>query len=123
MEGVTILNEFEVVTQAGGGFNDSVAGIAILSTVVMCAIIGGLLGHEDDFTAVGAAMGALVGILFGLLIGAISGSVFAYPAETKTKTCYEVTVDDSVSMNEFYTKYNIVEQRGDIFVVEKKPHE
>ena len=120
MEGVTILNEFEVVTQVGGGFNDAVAGIVILLAVVICAIIGGAFGCEDGFTAVGSVMGALIGVLLGFLIGAIAGTVFASPTETSTKICYEVIVDDSVSMNEFYSKYNIVEQRGDIFVVEAK---
>lgn len=33
---------------------------------------------------------------------------------------YEVTIDDTVSMTEFNKKYEIIEQRGDIFVVKEK---
>lgn len=33
---------------------------------------------------------------------------------------YEVTIDDSVSITEVYDHYNIIEQRGDIWVLEDK---
>lgn len=33
---------------------------------------------------------------------------------------YELTIDDTVSMTEFNKKYEIVEQRGDIFVVKER---
>ena len=38
------------------------------------------------------------------------------------KTVYEVTVDDTVSFNDFYNKYEILEQRGKVYVItEKEP--
>ena len=33
---------------------------------------------------------------------------------------YEVTIDDTVSMIEFNKNYEIIEQRGDIFVVKER---
>ena len=36
------------------------------------------------------------------------------------KLQYEVTIDDIVSMTEFNKKYEIIEQRGDIFVVKER---
>lgn len=49
-------------------------------------------------------------------------AIVTYPSENhKTgKLQYEVTIDNSVSMTEFNKKYEIVEQRGDIFVVKKR---
>ena len=38
------------------------------------------------------------------------------------KTVYEVTVDDTVSFDDFYNKYEILEQRGKVYVItEKEP--
>lgn len=51
---------------------------------------------------------------------ALFGSACSYPPETETTMQYEVTIDDSVSLTEFYEHYNVIEQRGEIFVVEKK---
>lgn len=36
---------------------------------------------------------------------------------------YEVILDDSVSANEIYEKYKIIEQRGEIWVIEDKESE
>ena len=33
---------------------------------------------------------------------------------------YQVTIDDSVSLNSFYEKYNIVKQEGKIYTIELK---
>ena len=120
MDGVTILNEIEVVTKVAGEFNDGVAVIAMLVVIIIGALIGFFIGRVNFAVFEGLMIGALVGVVFGVFICVLFGCLFSGPVQTKTTTHYEVTLDDSVSMNEFTDKYNIIEQRGKIFVVEEK---
>ena len=120
MDGVTILNEIEVVQVVNDTFNDTAGVIALIFTVLICAIVGFFIGRIDCSEFEGTMIGALVGVVFGLLIMALFGTIFSYPPETETTMQYEVILDDSVSMNEFCEHYNVVKQRGDIFVVEEK---
>ena len=123
MDGVTILNEIEVVHIVNDTFNHTAGFIGFWITILICASVGFFIGRIDCEEITGTLVGALVGIVFGLLATAIVGSAFSYPPETKTTIRYEVIVDNSVSLTEFYEHYNVIEQRGEIFVVEAKPHE
>lgn len=58
---------------------------------------------------IGASIGALLGCLLSLGVGPF----------TETRR-YEVTFDEETSIVEVMKDYNIVEQRGDIFVLEDK---
>lgn len=120
MDGVTILNEIEVVRVVNDTFNYTAGFIALIVTVLICAIAGFSIGRIDCSEFESTLIGGLTGIVLGLLVMAVFGTIFSYPPETETTTQYEVILDDSVSMNEFCEHYNVVEQRGDIFVVEEK---
>ena len=123
MDGVTILNEIEVVQVMNDTFNYTAGCIALIITVLIGAIIGFFIGRIQCDEIQGTLAGALLGLVLGLFTMAVFGFAFSYPLETKTTVRYEVTIDDSVSLTEFYEHYNVIEQRGEIFVVEKKPHE
>lgn len=123
MDGVTILNEIEVVQVVNDTFNYTAGGIAFCITILICAIAGFFIGRIDCDEITGTFVGALLGLLLGIFTMALCGSAFSYPPETKTTVRYEVIIDDSVSLTEFYERYNIIEQRDQIFVVEEKPHE
>lgn len=120
MNGVTILNEIEVVEVVNDTFNYTAGAIALIVTVLICAIVGFFIGRLDYSEFEGTLIGMLIGLIFGLFTMALFASAFRYPPVTETTMQYEVILDDSVSMNEFYKHYNVVEQRGDIFVVEVK---
>lgn len=120
MDGVTILNEIEVVQVVNETFNSTAGCIALIVTVLICAIVGFFIGRLDCDELVGTLTGGITGVIFGLLFMALVGTMFSYPPETRTIMQYEVTADDSVSLTDFYEHYNIIEQRGDIFVVEEK---
>ena len=49
------------------------------------------------------------------ITSAIAGQYITVPAYQK----YEVILDDSVSMNEFMNTYEVLEQRGQIYVVKE----
>lgn len=123
MDGVTILNEIAVVQVVNDTFNYTVGFIAFGITVLICAIVGFFIGRSDCDELNGTLAGVLVGLVLGLFPMSLFGSAFSYSPETKTTMRYEVTIDDSVSLTEFYEHYNVIEQRGQIFVVEEKPHE
>lgn len=54
---------------------------------------------------------------FGNLYPLICGCLIP---EDKYETRYQVTIDDSVSMNEFQDKYEIIEVEGKIYTVRER---
>lgn len=60
---------------------------------------------------------AMIVFLIMTFIGMI---LLFYTEELEPKIQYEVTVDESVSYKKLTDKYNIIEQRGEIFVLEEK---
>lgn len=57
-------------------------------------------------------------LMIGLIV-MIACGIFKYTVKTGEYR-YECTIDDSVSYNEVVENYKIVEQRGDIWVLEDK---
>ena len=106
MEGITILNS-EVIMASHWGpiavFILGIVGIFFLFFLV-------LLGFDSDgilnMSIVSACM---------VLIGAISSFIIQVPYYTS----YEVILEDSVSMNEFLDRYEILDQRGQIYTVKE----
>ena len=49
-----------------------------------------------------------------MILGAID------PQELTGKYEYKVTIDDTVSMTEFYEKYKVIEQEGEIWTIRDK---
>lgn len=89
-----------------------IAGIVLglVSTIVtiMCFV-----DYRDDI--VGSIFGVLV--LICMIISVLS----ALPSETNVDHIeYKVTIDDSVSMNEFLDKYEILDQEGKIYTVKER---
>ena len=123
MDGVTILNEIEVVQVVNDAFNYTASFIALIITVLICAVAGFFIGRLDCEEVGGAVMGVLIGLVLSIFTGALFGIILGYPPVTETTMRYEVTIDDSVSLTEFYEHYNVIEQRGEIFVVEEKQYE
>lgn len=58
--------------------------------------------------------------MIGLLICAGVKDKFVVPSGEYR---YEILIDDNVTFNEVNEKYDIIEQRGEIFVVEEKNNE
>lgn len=107
MTGVEILNQIEITdTQLGIGF-----GWVILVGIAVFALIFVLSGF-DDF---GAIAGAIVGGCVAFIM------ILASMEEVPTgKYRYEVIVEDTVNLQEFYDYYDIIGRRGEIFVVEER---
>lgn len=116
MSGVEILATEEVVV-AWESWNWE----GFLTTVGLCflvAIAAGILTGVSDDWGLGVTIFLTVflvgGALFGTLIGCTTGEPIEYEAQ------YKVVIDDSVSMNEFTEKYEIIDQDGKIYTVREK---
>lgn len=116
MNGVEILNSTEVVVESTS--NWWLAGIVWIVAVVACGIIAYGVNLESynkgDAVVAGCMVGALIGLLLWIMVSAMTSEPVVH------ETQYEITIDDSVSMKEFTDKYEIIEQRGEIYVVREK---
>ena len=117
MEGVTILNQFEVVTETVFSWSEFSTGFLIGMCVgLIMGIIFGL--SEWDWFAflfmflfAGLVVGGFIGVLFGYVVN---------PTPVDYETHYEVTINEEVNMKEFMDKYEVVETRGLIYTVREK---
>ena len=109
MEGVTILNSYESLTN----FN-SILLISILCAwffAVAILALFALLKYGCDSWKEFAIL--VVCVVLFIVCGCLI-------PEDKYETRYQVTVDNSVSMNEFQNKYEIIEVEGKIYTVRER---
>lgn len=106
MEGVTILNSEIIMTPHWVPIVVLILGVtSILFLLFLIA-----LGFDSD-----GILNMLIVSAGIALIGVISMFIFKVPCYTS----YEVILEDSVSMNEFSDRYEILDQRGQIYVVKE----
>ena len=110
MAGVEILNQIEVTdTQTGIGFG------WVLAIALGVFLLISILGNFDEFCMV---LGAIAAAGIAIMV------IFATIEEVPTgEYQYEVIVNEEVNLQEFYDYYDVVEQRGEIFVVEERTTE
>ena len=116
MEGVEILSSTQVAAKLVFNWTGTwiVAGIIIVFSIMAGFII--MLVEHDYFELIAGILGGLfVAIIIAPLLG---GRVCGTPVEYETR--YKVTIDDSVSMNEFLDKYEILDQEGKIYTVKER---
>ena len=110
MDGVVVLNTIEGV----------VCGRWVCVFTMIGVIIGFILIRKlIDITINWAGWVAIPLLLTIFSLCLITGSFVGYTIEEK-ETLYEVTIDDSVSMSEFNEKYEIIEQRGEIYTIKER---
>ena len=117
MEGIQILNQYEVVTNTAFSWDAFWFGLGLGAAAgLVVAIIFGFC--EGDWSAFIA--GCIVYIpIIGLLVGCLSGaSVAREPIAWETH--YEVVINEEVSMQEFMNKYEIIETRGAIYTIKER---
>lgn len=111
MTGVEILNEYAVASS--GSFNYWVA-LGIFIFILIVGVVVCIRQKEVPLI--------IIFVVLGVMMGGVAGGVFGAlaPLEQHQITRYEVVIDDSVSMNDFSEKYEVIEQKGKIFIVEEK---
>lgn len=117
MDGVNILNEFEVVTKTGFSWESFWWGVIV--GAVFGLIVAIIFGLEDgEWSAFFVGLGVFCTLL-GLFVGLLGGFVLA-PQPVEYETHYEVSINEDVNMQEFMDKYEIIETRGSIYTVREK---
>ena len=113
MSGVEILATEEVaIAWAGWSWK------GFLLTVGLCFLVGiiaGILAGISDDWELGTIIFFVTFVVGSALFGTLVGCTAGEPIEYKTQ--YKVIIDDSVSMNEFKKKYEIIDQDGKIYIV------
>lgn len=117
MDGVIILNEFEVVTKTVFNWESFWYGALIGITIgFVAAVVFGL--SEADWDAFLVGLGVFCTIL-GLFVGLLGGFILE-PKPVDYETRYEVLINKDANMQEFMDKYEIIETRGSIYKVREK---
>ena len=117
MEGVEILFAEEVTRSVWNGFvwHWGLAFVVLIGLILIGTAIyaswNGTAGGETD------AM-VLIGVIF--LIAGIFCFYFNGTVPVYNYTKYKVTVDETVDMNEFFKKYELIDQEGKIYIVKNE---
>ena len=115
MEGVQILNQFEVVTESVfSGQNFWIGLLVGAAAGLILAILFGIGEADWEAFLVACVISIpMLGAFFGLLCGVKSEPI-------AWETQYEVLIDEEVNMKDFMDKYEIIETRGEIYTVREK---
>lgn len=109
MEGIEILSIGSIGINQVFNWNAAIAGGLVLG--FLCSLYG---FFNTDSPLVGIAVFVIMGLFFGFILG-ISVEKYADTVPT-----YKVTVNDTISINEFYERYEVLEQDGKIFTIKEK---
>lgn len=116
MNGVEILSSTQVASEFT--FNWTVFWIAFGATLGIGLIVGIWNVARGECESYYIASCLIVGIICGVIFGVMFGDICKHP--TAYETHYKVTIDDTVSMNEFLDKYEILGQEGKIYTVKER---
>lgn len=116
MNGVEILSSAQVASEFAFNWIAFWVGFGIVFGICAIAGIWNVITDECEWVIIPVLL--IVGLIGGIVLGVASGKMFETP--TAYETHYKVTIDDSVSMNEFLDKYEILDQEGKIYTVKEK---
>ena len=115
MNGIDILNKEEILATP-----EWVGLVLTISTVIF--IVSIIFALVFLFTSHDTASFFFIMIFVcSSIVCVISNYINdTYNCEPTGRYRYEATIDDSVSITEVYDHYNVIEQRGDIWILEDK---
>ena len=116
MTGVEILSQTDIYKTEGYPW---IIGI-FLCVGLLAGVIGAIVEAQSfGFSDITFPI-VLIGFLLGLAIGLTGFALTLHESDTADYTEYKVIIDDSVSMNEFLDKYEILDQEGKIYTVKER---
>ncbi len=107
LEGVTVLTQTE--------FEDASLLWFFIPFFVMLLLVswvGAIAGCNDRVVMAAVLVGTVVGL------GCYKGAM-----RPTGEYRYEVMIDESVPMTEFYERYDVIDQRGKIYVIKEKEND
>ena len=110
LEGVTVLNTFVISSAIGSG--------TFILMIAVCLFLGLIAGLAVwDGKVVPAIISSLLCTALGVVV------IVATSVNEEDVVRYEVTVSEEVNLTDFTERYKIIEQRGDIYVIEERTEE
>lgn len=117
MNGITILYQETAPSSLGSlQIIFMVTGIALAVASFIMFILSEYSRHDDALENA-----SLATILISLVLIVATGVTVCIPSLYEQKTQYYVTISDEVSYKDFIEKYEVIECKGDIYIVEEKP--
>lgn len=115
MTGVEILNQIPVTETE---MTISLGWLLVIAIAIFAFIVGIFAVFDSDDLDLGFILGGImaIGVVMVILI-------FSAKEVPTGEYRYEVIVEDTVNLQEFYDYYDVVERRGEIFVVEERTTE
>lgn len=114
MDTVELLKGVEILS-----VNEGMPMSIAIFLLVLCGICFILIGYLFFCSIIdGHGGGVLLSVLFGVFLAVMTLIVIDegfHPTPT-----YKVTIDDSVSMNEFYDRYKVINTEGKIYSIQIK---
>lgn len=104
LEGITVLTQTEYEDASLLWFF-----IPFFVVMLLIAITGAIAGCNDWVV--------MVAVLAGIVVG---GICYVQAMRPTGEYRYEVLIDESVSMTEFYERYDVIDQRGEIYKIKEK---
>lgn len=132
MDGVVILESFEVTTAWVESFSWGGVFLGGLTFAFLGAILGAVIAvivleaKQDEFLSdkkeakiclVSFGVPVLLGLIFGLTRG---GYLFPKVTPTEYETQYKLVLEDNVNYKEFTDKYEIIDFENNVYTVRKK---
>lgn len=121
MQGINILNTTEILGQPSWVINLINAGlfVAIIGAFFLIATM--IIMHKFTYkTTATMAVVSFLTIIVGLLVVIITSIISSQKLVPTGRCQYEVTIDDTVSFTELNDKYEVIGQRGKIYMLEDK---
>lgn len=110
LDGITLLDTGTKVVSytwgwSWGGFIATIFAIFLIVVSIICMIDG---------------TGGEIFVIAAIFVGMLGLFIFAHAKPAKTITIYSVIIDDSVSMTEFYDRYDVLKVQGKIFTITER---
>lgn len=116
INGVEILNQYiEETSYISNSFTIALIWLilTLLITLISNLIIYKITHYIDVFDIT-------LGIIIGFFIGAVISLNFVIKEETIQTPIYEVIISEEASFEDIFNTYDIIEQRGKIYVIKEK---
>lgn len=115
MAGVEILNQIPVTeTEMAISFG----WLMVIAIVILGFIAGIFAVFDSDDLDLGLVLGAVIAVGVTLVV-----MIFSAKEVPTGEYQYEVVIEEEVNLHEFYDYYDVIEQRGEIFIVQEKSSE
>lgn len=86
--------------------------------IMLCCLLKDFYGDNKELIFIIITVVFLATIFSALMGGLFADCILSKAVEYETQ--YKVTIDDSVSMNDFNEKYEVIDQEGKIYTVRER---